>query len=77
MIKTEYIILHDEKFKRTYSDANFMIQKKGTNEIYNEAVDVLQATFEYVETDKYTYEYIQKMLDNKEITQEEANKLLL
>lgn len=35
----------------TYSDANLMIQKIGTNEIYSEAVDVESCTYEYVETD--------------------------
>lgn len=37
---------------KTYSDANFYIQKVNTNEIYISAIDVEGATFEYVETDK-------------------------
>ena len=37
---------------RTYSDKNLMIQKVGTDEIYDEAIDVESANFEYVETDK-------------------------
>lgn len=35
---------------RTYSDADFKIQKIGTNEIYDEAIDVENAPFYYVET---------------------------
>ena len=37
---------------KTYSDANFYIQKVNTNEIYTSAIDVEDAAFEYVETDK-------------------------
>ena len=35
---------------RTYSDSNFKIQKVGTNEIYDEAIDIESAAFEYIET---------------------------
>jgi hypothetical protein len=38
------------KLYRTYSDANYMIQKVGTEEIYEEAIDVETATYEYEET---------------------------
>ena len=37
---------------RTYSDEQYMIQKVGTEEIYDEAIDVETANFEYVEIDK-------------------------
>ncbi len=40
------------KFKRTYSDENFYIQKRGTNERYVDAIDLKEATFEYFETDE-------------------------
>ena len=33
---------------RTYSDSNYMIKKVGTDEVYEEAIDVLN--FEYEET---------------------------
>ena len=36
---------------RTYSDANLKIQKVGTDEVYDEAIDVQNAPYEYVETD--------------------------
>lgn len=35
---------------RTYSDLNFKIKKVGTNEIYDEAIDVEDAPYEYEET---------------------------
>lgn len=37
---------------RTYSDSNYMIQKVGTDEIYEEAIDVETATYEYEEIDE-------------------------
>ena len=37
---------------RTYSDEQYMIQKVGTEEIYDEAIDVETANYEYVEIDK-------------------------
>lgn len=36
---------------RTYSDKGLQIQKVGTDEIYDEAVDVENAPFTYEETD--------------------------
>lgn len=36
---------------RTYSDKNLMIRKLGTDEIYDEAIDVASAPYGYVETD--------------------------
>lgn len=36
---------------RNYSDKGLRIQKIGTDEIYDEAIDVEFANYEYVETD--------------------------
>lgn len=36
----------------TYSDANFRIKKVGTEEIYDEAVDVENALYVYEETEE-------------------------
>jgi hypothetical protein len=36
---------------RTYSDKNVMIKKAGTQEIYNEAIDIENAPYMYEETD--------------------------
>ena len=37
---------------RTYSDENYMIRKVGTEEIYEEAIDVENAPYEYEETEE-------------------------
>lgn len=49
MIKTAIFSMDNVQFKRTFSDENCYIQKVGTNEIYTEAIDILD--FEYEETD--------------------------
>lgn len=51
MIQVESITLHGNVFKRTYSDLGFMIRKIGTDELYSEAIDLLDASYEYEETD--------------------------
>ena len=52
MVKTENIVINDTTFKRTYSDEDYYIQKVGTDEIYSEAVDVLDKNYTYIETDE-------------------------
>lgn len=52
MIIQEIVTINDKQFKHTFSDANYYIQKEGTEEVYAEAFDVLTSTFTYVETDK-------------------------
>ncbi len=42
------------KLYRTYSDNNYKIKKVGTEEIYDEAIDVENASFFYEETDTPT-----------------------
>lgn len=37
---------------RTCSDANFMIKKVGTDELYSEAIDIETASYTYEETDQ-------------------------
>lgn len=53
MIKTEFYLQRADgvNLYRTYSDANMMIQKDGTDEIYSEAIDVENSGFTYTETD--------------------------
>ena len=51
MIQVESVTLRGNVFKRTYSDAGFMIRKLGTEEVYSEAIDLLDAPYEYEETD--------------------------
>lgn len=36
---------------RTYSDEQYTIRKIGTDEVYDEAIDVENAPYEYEETD--------------------------
>lgn len=52
MIIKEYYRTREDgvNLYRTYSDANFKIQKIGTNEIYDEAIDIEGAPYEYEET---------------------------
>lgn len=38
---------------RTYSDAGRRIQKVGTDEIYDEAIDLATSGYTYTETDEY------------------------
>ena len=52
MIVQEIVTINDTKFKHTFSDANYYIQKEGTEEIYAEAFDVMTSTATYIETDK-------------------------
>lgn len=52
MIKREFYKERNDgvKLYKTYSDENYRIQKVGTDEIYDEAIDVENTSFEYEET---------------------------
>lgn len=54
MLIREYLTTRKDgvKLYQTYSDSEFYIRKVGTNEIYDLAIDVENAPFEYEETDK-------------------------
>ena len=53
IIKEFYLTREDGvKLNKTYSDSGFYIHKIGTDEIYNEAIDIEGAPYEYEETDK-------------------------
>lgn len=54
MIKKEYFATRKDgvKLNKTYSDSGMRIQKLGTQEYYDEAIDVEGAPFVYGETDK-------------------------
>lgn len=52
MIMTETVNFGKKEFKRTYSDCGFIIRKKGTDEKYSEAIDVIDSKYEYVETEE-------------------------
>ena len=50
MIKKENLIINGHSFVKTYSTNGFKIRKVGTNEIYDEAIDIEGAGFVYEET---------------------------
>ena len=53
MIVREYYKTRNDgvNLYKTYSDEEYMIRKIGTDEIYEEAIDVENAPYEYEETD--------------------------
>lgn len=53
MIKTEYYMTRSDGvvLVRTYSDADKMIRKSGTDEVYSEAIDPIDSGRTYEETD--------------------------
>lgn len=53
MVITEIAVINDTEFAHSYSDNSKMIQKVGTEELYEEAYDPveLSASRTYVETD--------------------------
>lgn len=53
MIVKEFYMTRKDSINlyKTYSDTNFYIRKVGTDEIYDIAIDVENATFIYEETD--------------------------
>jgi len=52
IITERYKEIEGVTLNRTYSDQELKIRKVGTDEVYNEAVDVDGAPFEYEETDQ-------------------------
>ena len=52
MIKREFYKERNDgvKLYKTYSDKNYRIQKVGTDEIYDEAIDVFPIQYNYEET---------------------------
>ena len=54
MIKREFYKERNDgvKLYKTYSDENYRIQKVGTDEIYDEAIDIEGSNYEYIETDE-------------------------
>lgn len=54
MIKTEIYGVREDgvKLLRSFSDAGLLLKKKGTDEIYSEAIDVESANYTYEETSK-------------------------
>lgn len=72
MIIKEYYITRKDGINlyRTYSDDNFKIQKVGTNEVYDEAIDVEGAPFVYEETTELIkpIEEMEARYENRQLT---------
>ena len=54
----------NEQLERHYSDSGFKIRKIGTEEIYEDAIDLIELGYEYEETDipiedDINYEYVE------------------
>ena len=52
---------------KTYSDSGFMIRKKGTDELYSEAIDPKKFNREYEETDIPIDQEIDEGLENEHL----------
>lgn len=54
MIEKEFLVTREDgvNLYRTFSTDNKMIRKVGTDEIYDEAIDIENAPYEYEETDE-------------------------
>lgn len=54
MIKKDFYMTRYDgvNLYRSYSDENYYIKKDGTDEIYEEAIDIEDAPYTYSETDK-------------------------
>lgn len=50
MIKTENVTINGLNLIHTFSDADYKIHKVGTEEIYDEAIDVIGHSYTYEET---------------------------
>lgn len=64
MIKKEFYRTRKDKVNlfKIFSTENFYIQKIGTEEIYDEVIDVENADYEYIETEE-------KIIENEENTE--------
>ena len=51
MIIQKTVIINNKKFKHTFSDQSKYIKQVETGAIYNEAYDVINRNFTYIETD--------------------------
>lgn len=51
MVIRENVTIGEDAFVKFYSDADVYIKKDGTEEVYVEAIDVVDAGFTYTETE--------------------------
>lgn len=60
MIKQETIIINNKEFLHTYSDTKYYILQVETNNIYDEAYDIIPCKYTYTETDKLIEEHTEE-----------------
>lgn len=51
MIIKKRVNINNKYYMHTYSDSNLYIRKIGTNEVYEDAYDLMSSKYEYEETD--------------------------
>ena len=71
MIQTEFYKTRDDgvNLYRTYSDADMMIRKDGTEALYTEAIDIEGSGYTYTEMDI-------PIEDDREVTLDDAMEML-
>lgn len=52
MIVIEEVEIRNKTYKKTYSDEGYKIRQIETGIIYDEAIDILESTYTYEETDE-------------------------
>ena len=52
MIITETITINDKEYRKTTSDSGKLLQKVGTDEIYSEAIDLIDKDYQYEEIEE-------------------------
>jgi hypothetical protein len=51
-MKIEIVELNGKQFRYTSPSENKLLQKVGTEEVYEDAYDVLESNYEYIEIEK-------------------------
>ena len=75
MIIKEFFLKRDDGVNlcRIYSDRKVQIQKSGTSEFYDEAIDIETATFKYLETNIKIKTYEEPIIEDNTPPVEEDN----
>ena len=67
MVIKEIVTINGKDFQKHYSDNNKTIRKVGTNEEYTEAIDLLEKTWQYEETEDNIEEEVENGNSNTSI----------
>lgn len=57
-MKTEIVEINGKQFKHTIPSEGKMLKKVGTDEIYDDAYDILESNYEYEEIDRIEEEVL-------------------